>query len=156
MVRKLDSKVIESVYQTFKEELTLILLKLLSEVAEIAEKGTYQCNLLHHFGLMISWSGLASSAESYAWTQKHCFPLTKFDTADAIAQCPICQWQTNTESWIWCHSPERLPGCLMTTGFHSVQFSHSAMSNSLWPHESQHARPPCPTPTPGVHQNSCP
>ena len=54
MVRKLDSKVIESVYQTFKEELTLILLKLLSEVAEIAEKGTYQCNLLHHFGLMIS------------------------------------------------------------------------------------------------------
>ena len=54
MVRKLDSKVIESVYQTFKEELTLILLKLLSEVAEIAGKETYQCNLLHHFGLTIS------------------------------------------------------------------------------------------------------
>ena len=39
MVRELDSKVIESVYQTFKEELTLILLKLLSEVAEIACRG---------------------------------------------------------------------------------------------------------------------
>ena len=30
------------------------------------------------------------------------------------------------------------------------------MSDSLWPHESQHARPPCPAPTPGVHPNSCP
>ena len=30
------------------------------------------------------------------------------------------------------------------------------MSNSLRPHESQHARPPCPSPTPGVHTNSCP
>ena len=30
------------------------------------------------------------------------------------------------------------------------------MSNSLWPHESQHARPPCPSPTPGVHSDSCP
>ena len=29
------------------------------------------------------------------------------------------------------------------------------MSDSLWPHESQHARPPCPPPTPGVHPNSC-
>ena len=30
------------------------------------------------------------------------------------------------------------------------------MSDSLWPHESQHARPPCPSPTPGVHSDSCP
>ena len=37
----------------------------------------------------------------------------------------------------------------------SVQFSRSVVSNSLWPHESQHARPPCPSPTPGVHPNSC-
>ena len=38
----------------------------------------------------------------------------------------------------------------------SVQFSHSVMSNSLRPHELQHARPPCPSPTPGVHSDSCP
>ena len=38
----------------------------------------------------------------------------------------------------------------------SVQFSHSVMSDSLWPHESQHARPPCPSPTPEVHPNSSP
>ena len=40
--------------------------------------------------------------------------------------------------------------------FSSVQFSHSVVSDSLWPHESQHARPPCPSSTPGVHSNSCP
>ena len=34
----------------------------------------------------------------------------------------------------------------------SVQFSRSVMSDSLWPHEPQHARPPCPSLTPGVHQ----
>ena len=39
---------------------------------------------------------------------------------------------------------------------YSVQFSHSVMSDSLWPHEPQHARPPCPSPTPRVHPNPCP
>ena len=40
--------------------------------------------------------------------------------------------------------------------FSSVQFSCSVMSDSLWPHEQQHARPPCPSPAPGVYPNSCP
>ena len=38
----------------------------------------------------------------------------------------------------------------------SVQFSHSVMSDSLRHHEPQHARPPCPSPTPRVHPNPCP
>ena len=42
------------------------------------------------------------------------------------------------------------------TRFSSVQFSRSVVSDSLRPHESQHARPPCPSPTPGVHSDSCP
>ena len=40
--------------------------------------------------------------------------------------------------------------------FCSVQFSHSAVSNSMRPHEPQHSRLPCPSPTPGVHPNSWP
>ena len=40
--------------------------------------------------------------------------------------------------------------------FSLVQFSCSVMSDSLQPHESQHARPPCPSPTPGVHSDSRP
>ena len=41
-------------------------------------------------------------------------------------------------------------------GFSSVQFSRSVVSDSLQPHELQHARPPCPSLTPRVHSNSCP
>ena len=40
--------------------------------------------------------------------------------------------------------------------YHSVQFSRSVVSDSLRPHELQHARPPCPSPAPGVHPNPCP
>ena len=39
---------------------------------------------------------------------------------------------------------------------YSVQFSCSVVSNSLRPHESQHPKPPCPSPIPGVYPNSCP
>ena len=42
------------------------------------------------------------------------------------------------------------------TQFSSVQFSRSVVSDSSWPHESQHARPPCPSPTPGVYPDPRP
>ena len=37
-----------------------------------------------------------------------------------------------------------------------AQFSHSVMSDSLWPHGLQYARPSCPSPTPGAYSNTCP
>ena len=51
-----------------------------------------------------------------------------------------------------------LQGIFPTQGLNpsSVQFIRSVMSDSLRPHESQHARPPCPSPTPGVHSELCP
>ena len=49
---------------------------------------------------------------------------------------------------LWVRNPAIFPN--------SVQFSRSVMSDSLRPHESQHARPPCPSPTPGVYSNWCP
>ena len=51
-----------------------------------------------------------------------------------------------------------LKGCLSRSDyqFSSVQFSRSVVPDSLWPHELQHARPPCPSPTLGVYPNSCP
>ena len=67
-----------------------------------------------------------------------------------------------------CWKGRRCPPCLafllLWTGgsriytyqFSSVQFSCSVVSDPLQPHESQHARPPCPSPTPGVHSDSCP
>ena len=48
------------------------------------------------------------------------------------------------------HHPESYRGVF------SVQFSRSVVSDSLRPHEPQHAQPPCPSPTSGVHSNSCP
>ena len=45
---------------------------------------------------------------------------------------------------------------LHSSQFSSVQFSRSVVSDSLRPHESQHARPPCPSPSPRVHSNSRP
>ena len=56
-------------------------------------------------------------------------------------------------------SHSRMSGSRLVTTplwFSWVQFSSSVMSDSLWPHELQHARPPCPSPTPGVHSYSCP
>ena len=45
---------------------------------------------------------------------------------------------------------------ILLLGLRSDQMSHSVMSNSLRPHELQHARPPCPSPTPRVHPDSRP
>ena len=46
--------------------------------------------------------------------------------------------------------------CVCVSRFSSVQYSHSVMSNSLWPHGLQHARIPCPSPIPWAYSNSCP
>ena len=65
-------------------------------------------------------------------------------------------WQLNLLLW-----KKKKKIRLKYTLFHSlvslssVQFSCSVVSNSLRPHKSQHTRPPCPPPTPGVHSNSC-
>ena len=61
---------------------------------------------------------------------------------------PLGNWSYTLSLWgLNCHV-----GFL---SFKSIsQFSRSVVSDSLRPHESQHARPPCPSPTPGVHTNS--
>ena len=74
--------------------------------------------------------------------------------------CPLVSWTLLTLTylfsvgsslgWVWGFVLEKL--CANS----SVRFSHSVMSHSLRPHESQHARAPCPSPTPGVYSNSCP
>ena len=50
----------------------------------------------------------------------------------------------------------KLMKCCISIQFSSVQFSCLVVSDSLWPHESQYTRPPCPSPTPGVHSHSRP
>ena len=75
--------------------------------------------------------------------------IQKYSSVKNQGECHLLQ---ATRSWkrglgqILLHSPS----------VSSVQFSRSVVSDSLRPHESQHARPPCPSPTPGVHWDSHP
>ena len=57
-------------------------------------------------------------------------------------------WNINVWPWYYCDN--------LKSSSNSVQFSHSVMFKSLRPHGLQPARPPCPSPTPRVHSNSCP
>ena len=57
-------------------------------------------------------------------------------------------WKNICEIWDYINVKENNG---LIRGFSSVQFSRSVVSDSLQPHESQHARPPCPSPTPGVY-----
>ena len=57
-------------------------------------------------------------------------------------------------NFYWLGSPGTLDG--ISCNYSSVQFSRSVVPDSLWPHELQHTRPPCPSPTPGVYPNPCP
>ena len=60
----------------------------------------------------------------------------------------------STQPSLWSNS--HIHTWLLEKPFSSVQFSHSVVSDSLRPHESQHTRPPCPSPTPRVHSDSRP
>ena len=68
----------------------------------------------------------------------------------------LCKHWESQENWeFFVISREtNVPRCFLYVG-PSVQFSCSVMSDSLWPHELQHSRLPCPSPTPGVYSNSC-
>ena len=91
----------------------------------------------------MSWSRRLGLGNHYVWQ------LTwRFHTLFTYENCQALGGKATTPTNTWmkillCH---RL----------IVQFSCSVVSNSLWPREPQHARPPCPSPTPGVHPNPCP
>ena len=60
----------------------------------------------------------------------------------------------STESLQWLKLP--LMSSFQVLKYQFSSFSHSVVSDSLWHHELQHARPPCPSPTPRAYPNSCP
>ena len=84
------------------------------------------------------------------------YPLEK----EMVAHSSILAWENSIDREAWrvtVHWVTKSQAQLSNQHFHknfsSVQFSRSVMSDSLLPHESQHTRPPCPSPTPGVHSN---
>ena len=77
---------------------------------------------------------------------------------DREARCAaVCEGHKESDTTLWLNNNKwKMKGIHLLIYFSSVQFSHSVVSNSLRPHESQHARPPCPSPTPRVHPDSLP
>ena len=70
-----------------------------------------------------------------------------------------CLWRTVTTcpmTTLWKALSSEIVFTWSDSKLSSFQFSRSVVSNSLRPHEPQHARLPCPSPTPGVHPNPCP
>ena len=93
------------------------------------------------------------------------FQILKEDAVKVLHS--ICQQIWKTQQWpqdwkrpVFIPIPEK-GNAKECSNYHtialiSVHFSRSVVSDSLQPHESQHARPPCPSPTPGFHPNSRP
>ena len=71
---------------------------------------------------------------------------------DNLNRCRKSLWQNSVPIWLKLFKKCTQKEPTST----SVQFSCSVVSNSFQPHELQHTRPPCPSPTPRVHPNSCP
>ena len=112
---------------------------------------------------------IALSKPTVLWTQ--CFPaqctgwgqLTgpawrpEVDSLREVPQqppeCPAHSWE-RPDAWSW--EVRAAPVLCLRKAFLSMQFSRSVVSDSLWPHGLQHARLPCPSPSPGVCSNSCP
>ena len=74
---------------------------------------------------------------------------------------PNCIWRSKTRICRWFQGFDHSDrdnnfSVLPMLVFRSVQFSHSVVSDSLWPHGLQHTRPPYSSPTPRVYSNSCP
>ena len=88
------------------------------------------------------WSDLAAAAAS----------MFRKDLRHLWLALSLCV----NRKWRLTHSCKLLLFRAKSPQFSSVQFNRSVVSDSLQPHESQHARPPCPSPSPGVHSNSCP
>jgi len=68
----------------------------------------------------------------------------------------VLEFQLQPQSFQWMLRSDFLYDALIGSPCNPVQFSCSVTSYSLWPHEPQHLRPPCPSPTPRVYPNPCP
>ena len=105
-------------------------------------------------GLSFHSTAGARQAEKVSGAEsKRCLLLeSRYEVSDHWAHIPVQGHR------FWNSSLRGQPGKPHTpfsNQISSVQFSHSVVSDSLWPYELQHARPLCPSPTSRIHPNSC-
>ena len=119
--------------------------------------------------LVIAYKGKESDKEKIHITEPLCgtLKLTQHYKSSIFQFYKNCYSKTrlkkcisrNTQTklmWRQIQDPSSETHKVSALQFSSVQFSHSVVSDSLRPHELQHTRPPCPSPTPRVHSDSCP
>ena len=107
-----------------------------------AAAGVFVTDLLHLLWSMLSLDNSAFVPEFFALAEVWWDRVTAGSKVDQLCSFKIIDyWNLFFDLY---------------ENFSSVQFSRSVMSDSLWSHESQHTRPPCPSPTPGVHSDSRP
>ena len=92
----------------------------------------------------------------HMWACQGAFHLLTQDSNRGLLHCRqivyLLSYQGGLYIWAYLHHTN----CIFSHQFSSVRFSHLVVSDSLRPHESQHARPPCPSSTPRVHSDSRP
>ena len=124
-----------------------------SKISWLSQAGAWPENNLNSLGLTCSWLFLGGIISLFYKSTLHSLKLNKQQS-----ERTKIEWERNRKSKREGERKERnikLPRRKSQSKV-KVQFSRSAVFNSLWHHESQHARPPCPSPTPGVHSNSRP
>ena len=98
------------------------------------------------------WGGFREVGKvSNSWSWRSERPLGRLGPSSHLSRAKWLTWWPPKFLPSWAYGPmfDLYPSDP------SVQFSHSVMSDSLLPHGQQHARPPCPSPTPRVYSNSC-
>ena len=102
----------------------------------------YFASIWDEFNCAVVWT-FFGIAFVWDWNENWPFPVL-WPLLSFLLQLIRKHWYSQTFASKFCMKP------------YSVQFSHSVMSNSLRPHEPQHGRPPCPSPTSGDYPKSCP
>ena len=103
-----------------------------------------------------SWSLSFSISPSNEYSGLISFRIDWFDLLAVQGTLKSLQHHSSKGSILRCSAFFMVQLSHLNIQFSSVQLSRSVVSDSLGPHESQHARPPCPSPTPRVHPNSHP
>ena len=128
-----------------EEELKSLLVKVKEESEKFGLKVNVQKTKIMASGPITSWEMDGETVGVYApWKTEHNMKRMR----NGSEENDSTPFQRNIYVWNL--------KCVLHFQFSSVQFSRSVVSDSLRPHESQHARPPCPSPTPGVHSDSRP
>ena len=100
-----------------------------------------------------SFNEIVAFVQSLEWL--HAYVIFEF----LVTEARLCSYtcvRIHIHIYIYIHMCMYVYSLFSLLSFSSVQFSCSIVSDFLQPYESQHTMPPCPSPTPGVHSNSCP